>query len=206
MASLQDDPPANLLNDLFGRIADRDEIVHLGSPDVAPGNHCAADPVEEAVPEGTLVQDNGKRTDTFGLREHKRFGEFVNGAHAAGHDDIRERILYKHELAQEEVSVITAYFYILIAFLFVGKLDMQADGRSSGLGGSLVARFHEAGTAAGDDAITRLVQKSGDGLALAIQRLLGRDPGGTENGHARTKIAERFEPIDNFSENPKHSP
>ena len=55
MASLQDDPPANLLNDLFGRIADRDEIVHLGSPDVAPGNHCAADPVEEAVPEGTLV-------------------------------------------------------------------------------------------------------------------------------------------------------
>lgn len=54
MASLQDDPPANLLNDLFGRIADRDEIVHLGSPDVAPGNHCAADPVEEAVPEGTL--------------------------------------------------------------------------------------------------------------------------------------------------------
>ena len=62
MASLQDDPPANLLNDLFGRIADRDEIVHLGSPDVAPGNHCAADPVEEAVPEGTLVQDNGKRT------------------------------------------------------------------------------------------------------------------------------------------------
>ena len=78
MASLQDDPSANLLNDLFGRIADRDEIVHLGSPDVAPGNHCAADPVEEAVPEGTLVQDNGKRTDTFGLREHKRFGEFVN--------------------------------------------------------------------------------------------------------------------------------
>lgn len=69
----------------------------------------------------------------------KRFGEFVNGAHAAGHDDIRERILYKHELAQEEVAVITAYFYILIAFLFVGKLDMQADGRSSGLGGSLVA-------------------------------------------------------------------
>ena len=55
MASLQDDPSANLLNDLFGRIADRDEIVHLGSPDVAPGNHCAADPVEEAVPEGTLV-------------------------------------------------------------------------------------------------------------------------------------------------------
>ena len=173
MASLQDDPSANLLNDLFGRIADRDEIVHLGSPDVAPGNHCAADPVEEAVPEGTLVQDNGKRTDTFGLREHKRFGEFVNGAHAAGHDDIRERILYKHELAQEEVAVITAYFYILIAFLFVGKLDMQADGRSSGLGGSLVARFHEAGTAAGDDAITRLDQQLGDGLALGIQRVLG---------------------------------
>ncbi len=140
------------------------------------------------------------------MREHKRFGEFVNGAHAAGHDDIRERILYKHELAQEEVAVITAYFYILIAFLFVGKLDMQADGRSSGLGGSLVARFHEAGTAAGDDAITRLDQQLGDGLALGIQRVLGLDPGGTENGHARTKIAERFEPIDNFSENPKHSP
>ena len=104
MTSLQDDPPANLLNDLFGRVTDRDEIVHLGSPYVAPGNHCAADPVEEAVPEGTLVQDNGKRTDTFGLREHKCFGEFVNGAHAAGHDDIRERILYKHELAQEEVA------------------------------------------------------------------------------------------------------
>ena len=41
---------------------------------------------------------------------------------------------------------------------------------------------------------------------LGLQRVLGLDPGGTENGHARTKIAERFEPIDNFSENPKHSP
>ena len=70
MTSLQDDPPANLLNDLFGRVTDRDEIVHLGSPYVAPGNHCAPDPVAEAVPEAPLVPAKGMRTDSLGLRVH----------------------------------------------------------------------------------------------------------------------------------------
>ena len=102
MTSLQDDPPANLLNDLFGRVADRDEIVHLGSPYASPGNHCAADPVEEAVQKVLWYRIMGRGRIRLVCCEHKCFGEFVNGAHAAGHDDIRERILYKHELAQEK--------------------------------------------------------------------------------------------------------
>ena len=159
MPSLQNDPPADLLNHLFGRIADSDEIFHFGSPDVASGNHRAADPVKETVPEGALVQNDGKRPDALGLREDERFGEFIDGAHAAGHDDVSERILHEHKLAQEEVAVIAADLYVLIAFLLVRELDVQADGRTSGFRSSLVARFHEAGAAAGDDAIAGFDQQ-----------------------------------------------
>ncbi len=66
-----------------------------------------------------LVQDNGKRTDTFGLREHKRFGEFAMVPMPPGMTTYASAYFTNMQLAQEEVAVITAYFYILIAFLFV---------------------------------------------------------------------------------------
>src|ERR1035438_9305915 len=88
-----------------------------------------------------------------GLREGENFEEFVDGAEAAGKNHQRFGEIGEPELAHEEIVELEVERGrdVLVGILLEGQIDVEADGFASGLVGTEVGGFHDAGTTAGGD-------------------------------------------------------
>lgn len=203
--SLDNDMPADKLNHFIRSVAYGDEV-QLFPVHKALRHHGAFHPVKQTRPEVAAIQHQGERLDAFGLNEHKSLEQFVHGAHAARHDHIGHGIFDKHELAHEEITKIAAGCRIAVGGLLQGQMDVQAHGRPAGLGRSLVAGLHEAGTAAGNDAVAGLHQFAGDTFGLAVNGIIRPGARRTKDRDAMRQFAQGFNAVHDFRHDAEQTP
>src|SRR4051794_14908403 len=136
-------------------VGERDQF-EVDRADSAGGRHGAADPVQEARPVLTAVEDDREPGDLAGLYQGERLEQLVERAEATGQDDEGLRVLDEHRLADEEVAERDADVDPLVELLLERQLDAQPHRQPAGLLRAAIDRLHRPGAAAGDHCVAGL--------------------------------------------------
>ncbi len=131
----------------FGLVNDLDEI-EVAGVDHLLAHELVLEPVQQALPERAANQDHRDLAALAGLDQSQGFHHLVQRAEATGHHHVGRGELDEHDLARKEVAEGLRDVLIRVAALFVGQLDVQADGGALAVKGAFVGRFHDAGATA----------------------------------------------------------
>ena len=157
---------------LLGRL-DEAEQVHVVRRDHA-GLHQQLE-VHQPRPELAPEQQDGAAPRLAGLHQRHHLEQLVERAEAAGKAHQRHAAHEEVHLAQREVVELEAQLGrdVRVGHLLVRQHDVHGDALAAHLEGAAVARFHDAGAAAGDH----------------VHR---RRPGGRARGDERCEAARLF--------------
>ena len=170
-------------------------------------HHGGLEPIHKASPELLVVEDDGEGLYALCLRKDKGFGELVHCAHAARHDHIGLCVLYKHELAHEEIAELAGYAHILVAVLLLGKLDAQSNGRAIAFHCTLVACLHDTWAAASDNAKALFSQAPCHFHSVPVLLAVRGDAGRAEDGDAVCRnTVQGVEGCDGFRHDAQSAP
>jgi len=95
---------------------------------------------------------------------------------------------------------------IRIGFLFERQFDVHPDGLAAGFGCAFIDRFHNPGTAAGDDGESILRQKLSQLFRLLIIFIAGLDAGRAKNRHGIANIGKNLDGFHKFGHDTKYAP
>ncbi len=178
-------------DDLFRLVDDLDQI-HIVGPDHLLFQQAGLEPLHQAAPELAADEDHRHAARFAGLHQRQRFHQLVHGAETARHHDVSAGKLHEHHLAREEMVEGLADVLVRVIVLLVRQLDVQADAGRLAVKSALVGRFHDAGTAAGNDRKSGVRQKSRDLFGkLVIGMVVGRACA-AEDADRRVDVAQAF--------------
>jgi len=162
--------------------------------------------MQKAVPIFAAEKDEGKLRDALGLHEREDFKKFVERAETTGHENEAEAVFHEAYFAREKVMEMNRHIGKTIPGLFVRQLDVEAHGFASGLHGSAIGGFHDAGSATSDDGEILFGEAFADshGGAIIFVRWLGSRR--AENGHSGADLGHGLEGIHEFRHNAENAP
>lgn len=148
------------------------------------------------MPECAAHKNHRHRTGLAGLDERERFGQLVEGAEAARHDDIGGGIFDEGDLARKKMPKAQAEILVSVGVLLLREFDVQAD--TGGFAGerALVGRFHQAWPTAGNHCKASVGKPPGDVFSEFIPGRIGTQARAAENAHSRTDVGEAFGGLD----------
>ena len=182
---------------VLGLVDDLHQVQVVGA-DHALLHQAFPEPLDQAVPERLVHQDDGNLAGFAGLHQGQGFHQLVQGAEAPGHHHVGGGEPDEHHLAGEEVAEGLADVLIGIGVLFVGQLDVEADAGGLAEVGTLVGGFHDAGAAAGNHRKAGVGQQAGGLFGERVIGMVGRGAGAAENGYRRADGGQPFGGLDEF--------
>jgi hypothetical protein len=195
----------NQVTHLIDRVADNQQI-DVGSGDLARRENRFAHPVQQPIPVRAVEQNDRKVAHLPGLHQRQRLEQLIERTESAGEDHERLSILDQHHLAHEKIAERHRCIDIRIEMLFKGEFDIETDRPRSRFARATVARFHNAGSAAGNNRKTRLTKRPRHIHGRLIHRIVNADARRSENRDRRTNISQHLEAIDKLPHNPQHPP
>src|SRR5690606_20384498 len=128
------------------------------------GEDHLAKPLNKSLPDTFPHQNNGEPPDFLSLNQRERFKQFVESSKSPRHHDEALGIADKHDFSDKEIVEGNQFVPvdIVVMLLFEWQVEIEPHRFASRSFGSLVARFHDAGTASGDYAVAVLHEREGD--------------------------------------------